>query len=366
MLPRWHRAMRLFGQRLLELSDDGCARWQQSVEAIESDSETGAVMRDLFLESLFLATDASALLERCWAALIANRGSLLNRMLNRFLFVATLPDSRFTPLLQGEGDSAQWEHLLRVPYWPYWGPMLTVLRVHMADVVRVAPHNAAKLCALWLRTMPVELVPGHPMLWRREAAELAMAIGREVQALNAEGNYFSDGHDKHVFEAVLLASPELPDEVVALCLELAERRDLHADIRQRIDQALAKRQEERRQWLASNPERAKAPVSPHPFTAHFVIPGPMGRAVTWCLTFRGPASIRGLSRRSPKLGRTPPWKCCWLSASKRPNMKITPRDRARIAVLITGRTVNRRSGAAAHFCSFFGMPQSRDFPSFSS
>jgi hypothetical protein len=93
-LPRWHRAVRLFGQRLLEQSTDGATRWQQAVEALDDESQSGAVIRDLFLESLFLATNAVVLLERSWPALSARDGRLLNRMLNRFLFVATLPDPR--------------------------------------------------------------------------------------------------------------------------------------------------------------------------------------------------------------------------------------------------------------------------------
>jgi hypothetical protein len=84
-------------------------------------------------------------------------------MLNRFLFVATLPDPRIAVLTQGETGGAQWEHLFRVPYWPYWGPMLTVLRVHRPEVVQLAPHAAAKICALWLRTMPADLSPDQPM-----------------------------------------------------------------------------------------------------------------------------------------------------------------------------------------------------------
>jgi hypothetical protein len=97
------------------------------------------------------------------------------------------------------------------------------------------------------------------MPWRREAAELAVAIGREIQARNAEGNYFSDGQDKFAYEAVLWAAPELPDEVAALCLELAERRDLAPEILERVDQAHERSREQRRQWLAANPERAQAP-----------------------------------------------------------------------------------------------------------
>jgi hypothetical protein len=115
-LPRWHRAVRLYGQRLLEQSADGAERWQQTIAGFDADSPTGSVMRDLFLESLFLASNAAELLERSWPALCANNGRLLNRMLYRFLFVATLPDPKFAALLQAEGDGAQFEHLSRVPY----------------------------------------------------------------------------------------------------------------------------------------------------------------------------------------------------------------------------------------------------------
>jgi hypothetical protein len=261
-LPRWHRAVRLYGQRLLELSADGAERWQQAIAGLGDDAPTGSVIRDLFLESLFLASNAATLLERSWPALCADRGLLLNRMLNRFLFVATLPDPRIAALVQGETDSAQFEHLLRVPYWPYWGPLLMVLHMHRAEVVQLAPHNAANICSLWLKTMPTELRPGQPMPWRREAAELAVAIGREIQTLNAEGNYFSDGHDKSAYEAVLWAAPDLPDEVAALCLELAERRDVHPDIQRRVDDTHERGREERRQWLAAHPEQRRAPPPP--------------------------------------------------------------------------------------------------------
>jgi hypothetical protein len=260
-LPRWHRAVRLYGQRLLEHSADGSERWQRAISELGDDSPTGPVIRDLFLEALFLATNAATLLERSWAALCANSGRLLNRMLNRFLFVATLPDPRVAAFVQGETDGAQFEHLFRVPYWPYWGPLLMVLHAHRADVVRLAPYSAANICSLWLKTTPAELSPGQPMPWRQEAAELAVAIGREIQALNAEGNYVSD---KSAYEAVLWAAPELPDEVAAFCLELAERRDLNPDIRLRVHQTHERRREERRQRLAKQPDRQRAPppISP--------------------------------------------------------------------------------------------------------
>jgi hypothetical protein len=123
--PRWHRAMRLYGQRLLEQSDDGPERWRQAVESLEDDTPEGAIIRDLLLEALFLATNAIALLLRSWPVLSANRGRLLKLVLERFLFAATLPDPRIELLVTETEDRAQWEHLFRLPYWPYWGPMLT-------------------------------------------------------------------------------------------------------------------------------------------------------------------------------------------------------------------------------------------------
>lgn len=254
-LPRWHRAMRLFGQQLLEQADDGPERWRQAVEGLEDGTEEGAIIRDQLVEALFLATNAVALLQRSWDALTTNRGRLLVLMLERFMFAATLPDPRIGALLSQTEDTGEWDHLFRLPYWPYWGPMLTALHAHRDEVARLAPHAAAKLCALWLKSVPVELGEGQPMPSRQQAAELALAIGREVQALNAEGNYYSDGHDKTVYEAVLSAAPEFPDEVAQLCLELAQRRDLDPAIVARVEQAHERQREQRRQFLEATPER---------------------------------------------------------------------------------------------------------------
>jgi hypothetical protein len=88
----WHRAIRLYGQRLLEQADDGPDRWRQAVEGLEDGGEEGTIIRDQFVEALFLAANALALLERSWGALAANRGRLLGLMLARFMFVTTLPD----------------------------------------------------------------------------------------------------------------------------------------------------------------------------------------------------------------------------------------------------------------------------------
>ena len=155
--PRWQQAVRLFGQRLLETSADGQGRWRQSVETVNEASASAGLLRDLFLDALFQATNAIELLNQTWDTLTASNGALLNRLLDRFLFVASLPDPRLAALSDDQEQATRLQHLLRIPFWPYWGPLLTVLHARRGDVVRLAPYSAARICALWLRTTPDEL-----------------------------------------------------------------------------------------------------------------------------------------------------------------------------------------------------------------
>jgi hypothetical protein len=145
--PRWHKAIRLFGQRILEQAVDGTEQRRACINNVPNEPPSAALMRDLFLESLFLATNASELLERTWAILISNGGALLRRLLDRFLYVATLPDTQLLALSGDQDDAVRLEHAFRVPYWPYWGPVLAALHTHRDDVVRHAPYQTARLVA---------------------------------------------------------------------------------------------------------------------------------------------------------------------------------------------------------------------------
>lgn len=257
--PRWQKAMRLFGQRILEQAADGTEQWRACVENVpESADASAALMRDLFLESLFLASNAADLLERTWSILVSSKGELLRRLIDRFLYVATLPDSRILALSASEGDVARFEHAFRVPYWPYWGPVLSVLHAHRNDVIEHAPYQGARVCSLWLRTMPFEIAPGHRMLWRAEAAELALAIAREIQTRNEEGPYYSAGADRAVYETALYAAKDLPTEVGQLCLELAKRRPLSTTVSARVEEKRRKRREAQRQQQSERVARKRA------------------------------------------------------------------------------------------------------------
>ncbi len=156
------------------------------------------------------------LLEQVWPDLIADDGQILHRLLKRLLHVASLPDWRMRALSDPK-DADQMAAWFRVPLPLYWYPALKVLSAHAKEVAEHALLRAAEVCALWLRTMP-EGMPG-----RHEAALLALELAKETQDLIAEGMHFGD-KDQVVYEALLWAGRNLPEEVTQVALELAGRR----------------------------------------------------------------------------------------------------------------------------------------------
>jgi hypothetical protein len=254
--PRWHRAVRLFGQRLLEKGGEGAAPWRDLIERVDDGSDAGVVVRDLFLEAVVLADNSAELLRRVWPVLCDQEGRLLQRLLDRFLFVATVPDPRISEALD-PATAARLEYRFRIPFWPYWGAVLTFLHEQNADVVRLAPGPAARACTLWLKSMPAELTSGAPFPWRLRAAQLAFAIARDVQTRKAGGEYFSDDLDDLAYEATLYAAPDLPGEVSSLALQLARRRDEWPDVQARRNQARRESEEAHRRMREEEPERAR-------------------------------------------------------------------------------------------------------------
>ncbi len=260
-MPRWHLSVRLYGQRLLEKSSNGDEVWHKSLAQLDDGSEAGKILRDLFLESLFFANNATELLERVWPVLASKNGELLAKLLDRFLFTATLPDSSKLSLVETPEMTARLEYAFRRPFWPYWEPMLTFLHAHREEIVRLAPVMAAKVCSMWLEKMPIKYSNGQHLLWRQQAAELAIAIARELQVQDEEGNYLGHSNDRTAYEALLYAAPDLSEEVSVLCLEIAKRRDLSPTIKARIEEARRKSAEEEKRKVY-NPSAAPLPIFP--------------------------------------------------------------------------------------------------------
>jgi hypothetical protein len=91
---RWHHAIRLYGLWLLESLADGPVQWGRLASEAERAGDTA--LRDLVLESVFIASQGAQTLLNLWPILVAEDGALLNALLERFLYAATVPDPRLT------------------------------------------------------------------------------------------------------------------------------------------------------------------------------------------------------------------------------------------------------------------------------
>jgi hypothetical protein len=219
---RWHRAMRLYGRWLLSQSN-GAALWQTTIERVDDGSAEGAVVRDLLLEAIIVSEDSERLLREVWPILIANNGNYLNRLLDRFLFVATVPDSRIRNVVSDERAVETMGIRWRVPFWSYWPAFLLVLHENAEQVITLAGPSAAKFCKLWLRTIPVELLMAPSFPLRSQAAELALQNAQATRE-QSERVYLASDYQRDAYEALLFAAPVFPERVSSLVLELAERR----------------------------------------------------------------------------------------------------------------------------------------------
>lgn len=227
-MPRWHRAVRLFGRWLLA-QPDGVRRWSAAMARAESgNSSVGAVIRDLMLESLVVSENSRLLLSMAWEVLIQEDGRLLRLLLERFLFVATIPDLRLVELGGTEPVAPQVEVAFRTPLWPYWGAVISTLHEHRDVACQLAPTEVARICKLWMEKSPAAFASGTPYPFRAEAARVALTVARHYQDSRGDRNH-SNREARIAYEAVLLSARELPDDVSAFALEVSRRTSPPAD-----------------------------------------------------------------------------------------------------------------------------------------
>ena len=166
------------------------------------------------------------------------------------MFAATLPDPRIGALLSStERDGRVGTSLPTA--------VLALLGADADRAPRSSRRSRATCSACGRQALRTVAEVGPRRAGRRTADALAKASGRTRSWPSAgksrrsmpRATIIPDGHDKTVYEAVLSAAPEMPDEVAQLCLELAQRRDLDPAIVARVEQAHERQREQRRQFL---------------------------------------------------------------------------------------------------------------------
>lgn len=243
--PRWHRAIRLYGQWVVDQQAGNPSAWLDLMRGVDDGTNSGTISRDLLLEAAFLASNAEAVLESVWPTLIADDGRLLANLLSRFLYVATVPDPTMATYFRANSDAKEVAHLFRVPLATYWGAVLRTLNRHSDDVSRLVPDAGADVAKMWLRWTLPAIGDGKPIAWRSEAASLALRVATRLQTALEVEEYLPSKENKPLFEALLYAAPDQTDDVGQLCLELCYRRPLGEHVAAEKARA-AKAREERR------------------------------------------------------------------------------------------------------------------------
>ncbi|MEK6289268.1 MAG: hypothetical protein AABO57_26450 [Acidobacteriota bacterium] len=218
--PLWHRALRLYSLHLLEL-EPNLTRWRNLLNSFASDDGKGTLEQDLILESTIFAANPESILERLWADLANDSGVLLRRLLRRFHHTATLANPMVLVVSKMIDDYSDTDAALtnRIPYWPYWLPMLRFLHNHLGQVIDMAIKPVSDLVNTWLR-LGAENWP-----LRVEAAEIALAAGEHINRFKRQDGIVivEDKIDEAIYRAVLAGATDLTERVTNFALEASCR-----------------------------------------------------------------------------------------------------------------------------------------------
>ncbi|HAW08460.1 MAG TPA: hypothetical protein DCW42_04715, partial [Bacteroidetes bacterium] len=217
--PLWHRAIQLYGMHLLERTNDP-SEWSELIYSLSNGTDTHSIAQDLVLESIIFAADPLPLLEKVWPELSKDDGKLLKSLLIRFQYIATVPN----PVVQEKAreiglDLTEAELIARLPYWPYWIPLIRFLSNHESEVIKFDPKSIADLGYTWIQQTP----DNYPL--RNEVARLVLAIAEDVREKQKIKDHY--GCDKEIsksaYSAAIACIREYPDRVTKLILEICER-----------------------------------------------------------------------------------------------------------------------------------------------
>lgn len=220
--PVWHRAIRLLGLHFFE-REEGAKAWSAAFRQFDPSNEDGELCQDLFLESAAFITRPSDALENIWPLLADEDGQLLRRFLTRLLHSATIPDPRIREAIASEDPSLEpfAAATRRIPYWPYWYSILSLLHEKREQIPSSAHTKVARTVDLWLRYTQED------WLFRKEAADIAVQLGTELLRDKEKHGflYRSSERGKAIYRAVLASGIERPGETVQIILEAAGRRE---------------------------------------------------------------------------------------------------------------------------------------------
>lgn len=246
--PLWTSALRLLGQHLLRRPTPDGAAWD---DAFNAETPHTGLVQGLLFDAMCLDPHAQRFLGERADWLLRDRGRRLDRMLTRFLHVATVP-------LQPIQASGGWlefhaEAHRRAIVVGRWAPVLRFVLAQQPKLDGVLHASLARLARTWLTQTPLTLDDNVPTPFRQELTDVALAMVRTIQVHNGARDILGEV-DPDFYGAALAGVGDRPAEVSELALELCGRRQVNAETAKRIQSMLSQRQAQLNQRLTADPE----------------------------------------------------------------------------------------------------------------
>ncbi len=282
--PLWSGALRLFGQFLLREPAGGVSEWDQVLAILEASGATAAA--DILLDALCLDPQAGRFLKERAGLLFANNGERLNRLLRRFLHIATVPSALDASQSIDRALALYMEDKYRIPIVGLWPAMANFLHNHLQQVAELVSPTVADICTTWLTATPLRLYSDVPMPFRKEFAEIALATARALQVDQGKDTIYIGDGERSIYAAAFSGGWDLPNDVAAWSLEMARRRPQHAEVTEKVAAAKAKAAADHAERMNSDSnyrarqkdlekrQRSSGPVGF--FTSRKLPPWPMG------------------------------------------------------------------------------------------
>ncbi|MDT8385371.1 MAG: ATP-binding protein [Gammaproteobacteria bacterium] len=247
--PLWTNALRMLGQHLLrQITEHGTA-WDAAFEAAEGAELSLAC--DILLDALCLDPEAERFLTERVDLLLANNAKRFTRLLTRFHHIGTIPTGGILGMESSLGLYMEVQN--RSIVIGRWFPVLRFLIAQRAKFSGQVSTAVAKVVQTWLTGTPRELGNETLVPFRRELAEMALAMVRTVQVKKGHGVMFPD-REPLLYTAALAGAADLPDEIGTWALELAGRRKVADEVNKRIAEALRQQAEKHQEHLRIDPE----------------------------------------------------------------------------------------------------------------
>ena len=172
-----------------------------------------------YTDAILRSPDAFSLLENIWKGLAPRRSELLQQLLHRFLYVASVPDQRVLKFLPKDREFENSSHV-RHPRPVYWPPMLKFLAHHRYEVIECAPNQVAKIVKQWLGQ-------NQDHSYQKEAAELGLAIAWRIFHRDHCYNWYRQRNvrPKIAYQAVLASVAVLPKQAIEFILIACGRQE---------------------------------------------------------------------------------------------------------------------------------------------